>query len=403
MLKKVFSSIKIPQTSGVYMFVGKNKKILYIGKAGVLRDRVKSYFNERLSEDRGERLVECIKKTISIETIVTDSVLEALLLETNLIKKFNPPYNAKEKDNKSYSFVCITKEEYPCVCIVRGRDLAQNKKKYQYTLGPFPQGKILREVLSIIRKAIPYRTTCKIKSTRKCFDAQIGLCPGVCIGEISKKKYIQSIREIIAILKGKKKKLLINLIKKRDSAAADERFEDAKELQTRVRALNRMRDIHTLHNSFSEGGDLLRIEAYDIAHFHGEHTIGVMVVSYGSDFFQHDYRTFIIKDAKKGDEYGALQELLSRRFRHTEWEYPSLIVLDGGKQQLAVADAVCKEYEIKIPTVSVVKNEHHTARELLGDKRYTHAYAEQIIALNAEAHRFAISKHRKKRRWVFKK
>src|SRR3989304_5679011 len=142
MTKKELNKFKLPDGPGVYIFK-KGKKILYIGKATSLRDRVRSYFSSDLVKGRGERIVAMVAAATSLAHQTTDSILEALILEANLIKKHQPPYNVDEKDNKSWNYVVVTKEDFPRVLIIRGRDLYSLKAeswKLKATFGPFPHG-----------------------------------------------------------------------------------------------------------------------------------------------------------------------------------------------------------------------------------------------------------------------
>src|SRR3989344_8982870 len=281
---------KLPDTPGVYFFLGRRHKsqgpslptatypqmpvgksgqgralrfreVLYIGKAGSLRDRVRSYFSRAIAETRGTGIEQMVLVAEDITYEKTDSVLEAVLLEAELIKKYQPKYNVREKDDKRFNYVIITKEDFPRVLLIRGKELValRNKTKLKtkdYKLktifGPFPHGGTLREALRIIRKIFPYRDKCapprhshilenvgmsslarspyssilqntrisnrkknilanhsnvleNIRIRRGCFNRQIGLCPGVCTGEISKKEYAKTIRNISMFFKGKKK------------------------------------------------------------------------------------------------------------------------------------------------------------------------------------------------------
>jgi len=143
----------LPDKPGVYFF-RMGDVVIYIGKATSLRSRVKSYFSKDLIATRGPMILDMTVKADTVEYQVTDSVLEALILEANLIKKYKPKYNTKEKDNKSFNYVCITKDKLPRVLIIRGRGL--NKKEYNKVYGPFPNGMQLREAMKIVRRIFPY-------------------------------------------------------------------------------------------------------------------------------------------------------------------------------------------------------------------------------------------------------
>ena len=151
-------------------------------------------------------LVDMVSRADDVDFIPTDSVLEAFILENELIKKHQPAFNTKEKDDKSFNYVVITKEEFPCVLVERGKDL--DKKKYSHVFGPYPYAPQLREALRLVRKIFPFRDTCKIGQSRPCFNYSIGLCPGVCAGKMSKKEYSQNIRHLVLFFQGKKKNLI---------------------------------------------------------------------------------------------------------------------------------------------------------------------------------------------------
>ena len=200
---------KLPNTPGVYFFKGASWKVLYIGKATSLKDRVRSYDAKDLIETRGKRLVKMVEEAKTISYKKTDSVLEALMLEAYLIKLYKPTYNVQEKDDKSYTVVGITEEDFPRVLILRERDVAMgNTPDLKRTYGPFVESKSIKESMKIIRKIIPFRNKCESfnkdkKRQRRCFNAEIGLCPGVCDGSINKKEYQKSIKKISLILEGK--------------------------------------------------------------------------------------------------------------------------------------------------------------------------------------------------------
>ena len=396
----------LPETPGVYLFYSRKDEVLYVGRATDLRGRVRSYFSDRLITDRGPRLAEALDKAERIEAVETDSVLDAYILEANLIKKYQPAYNAVDKDNKSFQFVGITEEDFPRVLIIRGRQLKQGVSgvSFSHTFGPFPRGALLKEALRILRKILPYRDRCipfnpvRKKQSRECFQAQLGLCPGVCIGLVSKEEYVKRIREIRMFLDGRKNQLIAVLEKEMKSFAREQEFEKAEEVRRRIFALQHIQDVSLVKREFAEGGSRsFRVEAYDVSHLAGMQTIGVMAVFVDGEAAPSEYRTFIIRSMKSGDDVGALREVLVRRFNHSEWRFPNLVVIDGGKAQISAAEKVLQDAEISIPVVSVVKTEKHTPREILGSSEYTHVYEKDIVAVNAEAHRFAVSSHRRRR------
>ncbi len=386
---------KLPDSPGVYFFVHKNK-ILYIGKATSLKDRVRSYFRPDIVETRSPLISKMLSHFDNIEHVKTDSVLEALVLEAYLIKKHQPDANIKEKDNRSFNFVVITKEDFPRVHVERSRELLKESKDVAYSFGPFPNGSQLKEALKIIRRMFPYRDKCEPNQGKPCFNYQIGLCPGVCVGKFTKEEYQATIKNIILFFEGNKSKLVKNLEKQMQSFAKEKNFEKANVTKRTLFTLNHIQDISLIKDEvFSRGpsGETMRIESYDIAHMSGKNVVGVMTVVEDGEVKKSDYRKFKIKEDPGVNDTKALSEVLSRRLAHIEWPMPRLIVVDGGTAQKRVMEKVLKDNGMQIPVVSVVKDERHKPREILGDKKWL-KYEKDIILSNAEAHRYGIAFHK---------
>ena len=398
--------LEIPNTPGVYFFK-KRKDILYIGKATNLNQRTKSYFNFKLMETRGPLIVKMIDDATIIEFQETESVLEALLLESYLIKRHKPLYNSKEKDDKSYNYVVISDEEFPRIFSVRKRqlDILQGKKeKLLHVFGPFPQGQLLREALSIIRKIFPFYGKRGRGSYAEEFYQQMGLEPGKDQSTF-KEGYLENIGFIAMFFEGKKHSIIKSLKKKMMGHADKLEFERAQSIKRQIYALEHIRDVALMRRDFELGTEhkLFRIEAYDIAHHQGSAMVGVMVVHNGIEISSADHRLFNIKSVDHSHDIAALSETLQRRLNNTQWPYPSLIVVDGGVAQKRGMEKVLREFEVKIPVVAVVKDDRHKAKVLLGQKRLVKQYSSEILAINAESHRFAINAHKKKRRKDFLK
>jgi len=398
---------KLPDSPGVYFFQGARKKILYIGKATSIRDRVRSYLNTDITQSRGPLIHEMLAQVKSIDYIRTDSVLEALILEVNLIKKHQPIYNTKEKSDKSFNYVVITGEDFPRILLVRQReiDVRKFKEKTKYMFGPFPEAGSLKNALSIIRKIFPFRDNkCKLNLGKPCFNRQIGLCPGVCTGEVSKKEYKKTIQNIKLLFEGKKNTLVKKLTREMKTAAKKHKFELAAQLRNTIFSLKHIQDVALIKSTsslFQSSQELLnkqkRIEGYDVAHFSGMDTVGVMVVIEEGVPNKNEYRKFNIKNVKKRSDTHALAEIIERRLGHTEWQLPKIIVVDGGKAQVNTASRILKKYDIQIPIVGVVKDEHHRPKNILGDKVIVQQNEKGVLLANSESHRFAITFHRKKR------
>lgn len=427
MNQKNLAKFKLPDKPGVYFFL-KGKEILYIGKATSLKDRVKSYFGKDLIETRGPIILDMVFKSTNLKWQAVDSVLEALILEAELIKKHQPKYNTKEKSDKSFLSVVITKEKLPRVFTVRSRDLKENSNIINNviiskTYGPFTSGTQLREALRLIRKIFPFLDD-KSKNYLE-FYKQINLVPNL----EDSKLYLQNIKNIKLFFAGKKKQILRNLKKEMSAFAKTKRFEEAGELKRQIFALQHINDVALLREenparknlsgllhpidgtfpvpNFSE--QAFRIEAYDIAHMSGKNMVGVMTVVVNGEAEKSEYKKFKIRTQADANDTGALWEVLERRLAHPEWPYPSLIVVDGGKAQINVTRQILSSLpaqagvHLAVPIVSVLKDERHKARAILGDKKLGVEYEREILLANSEAHRFAIAYHKQMRNKNFLK
>jgi excinuclease ABC subunit C len=399
--------LKLPDSPGVYRFVDKKGAILYIGKATSLASRVRSYFANDLMHTRGKHIVDMVTLSHTVVHTITDSVLDAVVLEASLIKRHQPHYNTKEKDNKSWNYVVISKDVFPSISSIRERTMVLEEiaggKEWRSVFGPFPSGSNLPEALAIVRKILPFRTSCTPKGGKPCFDFQIGLCPGVCIGAITIRDYEARVSEIELFFGGNKDKLLEHLTTLMMSHAKNEEFEIADTYKRRIFALTHINDAslithkvkeHSLHTS-SKRGKPFRIEAYDIAHLFGTHTVGVMTVTLDGKPKKGEYRKFKIRtEPERVHDTLHLQEVLERRFRHPEWQSPDLLVIDGSVAQRRTALRVLASLDKPIPVVAVVKDEGHKPKAILGNKELVASYKRWILVANAESHRFAVDYHR---------
>lgn len=428
MQRSELQKYNLPDVPGVYLFK-QGRKVLYVGKATNLRDRVRSYFDDDLIATRGPRVVDMVTKATSMIYHTTPTVLEALVREAALIKQYQPHANVDGKDDKTFLYAVITKELIPRVLTVRGKDLDfKNKRiilptaycKLLSIYGPFPSGAQLREGLRLIRRIFPFFDTPKLIGTKSKhqtaqieFNTQIQQYPRT----FNVKEYNHTIRHIMLFLSGRGKALRTMLEKEMRIAAQEERFEDAAEARRELFALNHIQDVSLIKDENSYQRDMpigtslgYRIEAYDTAHLSGTNAIGVMVVVEDGSLVKKDYRTFrirgVIKPRRRGvgvptrasgnDDIASLKEILSRRLRHPEWPFPKVIVVDGGKTQKNAAESVLKVAEFSIPVVAVVKDERHRPREVIGARRAGITEADAVFA-NSEAHRFSLARHRRAR------
>ena len=405
MTKEQLSKKKLPDTPGVYFFLGTRKQILYIGKATSLHNRVKSYFTDDLKEKRSELIEKMVREAKTLEYTETDSVLEALILETNLIRTHKPVYNTRSKDDKSYNHLVITNETFPRVLVVRGKDLTEQftEKEIKYEFGPFPSGTLFREALKIVRKLFKFYDTAEPVGQEKSkflkgkidFNRQIGLYPR----QVSKPEYDKTIRHIKLFFQGKKHQLIKELEKEMHSLAKQERFEEAGAAKRRIFALTHIQDIALIKddNRMYRDDKRVRIEAYDVAHMGGKDMVGVMTVIDSGEVAKDEYRKFKIKTLDNANDTAALKEMLERRLNHPEWPLPQILVVDGATAQKNAAEAVLKARNIVIPVVAVVKDDRHKPTRLIGQKHLLELHQQSILHANAEAHRFSITYHRLKR------
>lgn len=407
MQKNELSSYELPDVPGVYIFK-QGRKVLYVGKATSLRDRVRSYFDDDLIATRGPRVVDMVTRADRLVFETAPTVLEALVREAVLIKEHMPPANVDGKDDSTFLYAVITKEEIPRVLAVRGKDidfegmmmLRPASCKLQAVHGPFPSGPQLREGLRLIRRIFPFFDTPKpVDGTGKHhrarveFNRQLGQYPR----QINPTQYRRSIRNVALFLAGCGKELRRTLERDMRQAAKEERFEDASDVRRQLFALDHIQDVSLIKDenmdASSPGG---RIEAYDTAHISGTNAIGVMTVVEDGRPVKSEYRTFRIRGFKKNDDIGSLKEILSRRLAHTEWAYPRAIVVDGGNTHRKAAAEALTTAGISIPVAAVVKDERHRPREVIGAVRAKISTADAVLA-NAEAHRFSLSRHRRAR------
>lgn len=407
---------------GVYLFLGKRGEILYVGKAKNLKKRVSSYFRE--SADLGPKTQALVGKAQRIRTIIANSELESLLLEANLIKKYNPRYNAKLTDGKSYLRIKITtSEKSPRILMAR----MENEKGSLY-FGPFPNSNDVKVVLKLIRRVFPYQSA-RTHPKRYCLYYHLGLCPCPPMFKTQEefRDYKKNIRHVIEFLNGQTKKIINELKLERDKESKNENFEIALEIQRKIDAILmitsstrspfeyeespnlrsdlRNKELDELLSVLRTNNVLVqkldRIECYDISNIGGAHATGSMVVFSNGERETSNYRRFQIKRPPKviPNDFAMFAEVIRRRFTHPEWGMPDLIIVDGGKGQVSSVNKTVLEQNIDVPVVGIAK-----AEELLITSNFKiiklpkNSNALNLVRrIRDEAHRFAITYHRKLR------
>ena len=445
-MKNLFS--KLPESPGVYLMKNASGEILYVGKAGNLRRRTASYFQKALDA----RLTALVGKIKKIDYKKTETALEALILESELIKKYAPPFNIREKDGKSFLYVEITNDFFPRVLLTRGRNAEKEglvpsltgrlsirsarqreERSARFSAGPFTSASAIREALQILRRIFPYSTHLsgafpdvnaqlfrydelivrkgkKEKERKPCFDYQIGLCPGTCVGAISRRDYLRNIKNIELLFKGKKKMTLENLKKEMSAASKNLEFEKAAKIRGQIFALKHIQDIALIADEKSEirnpksetkkrieGLTLSRIEGYDISNISGTSAVGSMVVFLNGEPARSEYRKFKIKTIFQPNDVGMLKEVFRRRFSRSPkmggWPLPDLILVDGGKGQVNVAKSVLADFGLKLPVIGIAKGPKRKNNKFVGElPRATDK--KLLIKVRDEAHRFAIKYHK---------
>jgi excinuclease ABC subunit C len=410
---------RLPKSPGIYAFFGK-KEIFYIGKAIDIKERIKSHFQQPSYKDEV-----FLGKIDKIGIIRTVSEIEALILEANLIKKYQPRFNVVWRDDKNYFYVCFTKENFPRVFI--SHQIPKNNYLNK-CVGPFVDGAALKQTLKILRKTFPYRS-CKFLPKKPCLWYQLKRCPAPCllknnlaeqIPDISKKTKEESqrnISDVIKIFEGRKEKLLRDLEKKMKEAAKSKNYEKAGRIRDQINSLEKImahrmfleeekdsfnweKTRDSLQFVMNDKKDFYRIEAYDISNFQGKEATGALVVFIKGKPDKNLYRKFKIKFSKdKPDDIKMLKEVLKRRLKHKEWPSPDLILIDGGKGQLNLAVKEIKNKKINIVALAKKNNElflPYKKKPILL-KKMPPEFSNLIIQARDEAHRFAIEYHRKLR------
>lgn len=410
----------MPQEPGVYLFLDKKSKVLYVGKAKNLKKRVASYFVN--TTNLGEKTKSLLLKIARVKTIKVNSEIESFLLEANLVKKYRPKYNTRLTDGKAYPLIRITvKDRYPKILIARRAD--DRKSRY---FGPFPSSKDVRIVLKTIRRIFPFQTTIN-HPKRPCLYYHLGLCPcpPAFDSEILRREYQKDIKRIIEFLQSKKNQVIKELKIQRDQKIKSQQYEKAAAIQKKIDSILyitspfyqpfayeinpnllvdiRQQELEQLKNALASESvpvqKLWKVECYDISNLSGTHAVGSLVVFINGGSEKSLYRRFKIKFTKGPDDTTMIKEVLQRRLKHSEWELPDLIIVDGGKGQVSAILKVLTEQKIVIPVIGLAKREENIiTSEFKMIKLPKDSRALQLIQrIRDEAHRFALSYHRKLR------
>ncbi len=377
---------KLPHNPGVYQFLDYAVEVIYVGKAKSLANRVGQYFQKNLRDGKTKQLVE---NTADLRTIEVFSELEALILEAELIRKYRPKYNINLKDDKSYLYIVIRKSgDFSKLLTARRNDVLKSDKVF----GPFPDSQTAKYIVRAIRRIFPFRDCSPAKFAKyqklgsPCLYGHIGLCPAPCVSKIDKKSYQQTITKISQFLQGKQKTIVEDLRKKMQDYAKKQQYEQAEETKKILRRFEYVQQSFRAPREFMENPYLVddiyetalkeladalpmlknppkRIECYDVANISGKDAAVSMVVAVNGRLEKREYKKFKIKLKDTPDDFFMLREALTRRFLHetredlVSWGLPDLVVVDGGKGQVSVAEDVLERLGLGIPVIGLAKKE----------------------------------------------
>jgi excinuclease ABC subunit C len=411
-----------PDKPGVYVMHGADGNAIYIGKAKSLKKRVASYF--RHEAFASPRLARLVSEITDISTIRTESDAEAMVLESRLIKLYQPFFNVKLKMGERYPFIKITNEDFPRVVVTRHR--SEDGAVY---IGPFVRTGDFRSLIRISERYFPLRTCASAIEAggrpareRPCLRHTLGLCLAPCAGLCKEAEYRERVADLALLLQGKGADLAGRLHKRMDAAASRLEFEEAARLRDTIRAIWRVsRQRLSTPAMFEENAadwaplkrlqDVLglktlpwRIDGYDISHTAGENTVGVVVVFEQGIANTSLYRRFNIKTVEGVDDFRSMEETLTRRYKRCldrEEPMPQLIMIDGGPVQLEFALKALEPLGLSgIPAVALAKREEEIY--LPGTEKPLRLAADDpglklLQRVRDEAHRFAITSHRSAR------
>lgn len=346
----------LPKAPGVYLFKDAEARVIYVGKAGNLRSRVASYFHSKAADPKTVALISSVR---GIEHIEADSDVEALLLESRLIKEYRPKYNSDLKDDKSYPLIAISREPFPRVTITRdrGRD-----SRY---IGPFVSAGELKLAFPLLQRIFKFRTcNFHINPERKgrrrpCLLYYIERCSGPCAGRVSQSAYQAQVRRFTKFLRGGKKELLEKLTREMRQAAGKMDFEYAATLRDEIDAMSHVHHLAQMESLRQElilpdAGEGLRqlkrvlglkrlprlIDGIDVAAISGKEAVGSAVVFADGEPHKASYRHYRVKSARTLDDPAMIGEIVLRRFRRKVRDHapmPVILLVDGGQTQLRAA------------------------------------------------------------------
>lgn len=405
---------QLPDQPGVYFHKDKAGQIIYVGKAAVLKNRVRQYFQK--SRNRDPKTEALVAEIYDIEWVTVETEIDALFLEAELIKRYKPRFNIALRDDKSDLFVRIDiKSDHPTVSTTH-RPLDDGAEY----IGAFQSAFLVRRALKYLRRAFPYDEKVS-KGKRVSLNYHIGLSPGLEQGKTTLEEYRANIRKLSSYLRGNRVELTKQVEKEMKQAASQRDFELAAKLRNQLMAMRELKkqiifsdkEFMDISKDQALNGlvDLLqlkgaphRIEGYDISHMGGRDTVASMVVFVNGIPDKKEYRKF--KSRIPGnDDFAHMREVISRRFsgRNLErWPKPDLLLIDGGKGQLSSVKQVLQDMKIDIPAIGLAKRQETIIRAIPAEKGFdfeeillprTSHIIKLLQRIRDESHRFAVSYH----------
>ena len=419
----------LPHKPGVYRFLDKYQKILYVGKATDLKKRVSQYYRKNITD---QKTLALMSHVVRVEYTVTENENQALLLECALIKAHRPKYNILMRDDKSYPYLFLSQHNFPMLGYRRGK---KKKEKGKY-FGPYPTAGSVRDNLALLQKLFQLRNctdTFFSHRSRPCLQYQIGRCTAPCVKYVSKENYALQVKDAVDFLAGKNKALIRDIQHRMKTASAEKNYERAahwRDLLQQLRSLaiapqerawvqqvedqldrkysasSRTRTrFHALQKILGLPKIPERIECFDISHTQGVAIKAACVVFDATGPVKNEYRQFNITEITRGDDYAAMEQVLTRRYRRTR-KAPDVVIVDGGKGQLNVAARILTELKLSDTVLmGVAKGVSRKAGKehiFIFGKDELYLPNEDLVRLliqevRDEAHRFAIQAHRKQR------
>lgn len=396
---------RLPEQPGIYLFRGRHGELLYVGKAVNLRQRVASYF--RTPTGLSPRVARMVQEIQDVDVHQTTSEAEALLLEAQWIKAHQPRYNVAFRDDKTYPMLKVTNEPFPRLLVTR-RKLNDGATYF----GPYTDAGLMHEAVQFMRRVFPLRT-CTTFPKAPCLEYHLGQCLAPCVQYVDAPAYQRIVDDLVAFLRGEREELLRDLARRMERAARRQRFEEAARLRDQMQALTSV--IIAKEKSLAAGPlEQLqaalklprlprRIEAFDISNIFGAFAVGSLVVFSDGRPAKSQYRRFRIETVRGIDDYQMMREVIRRRYSGSlasALPLPDLILIDGGKGQLSAA---CDELAALRLTESVMGLAKRFEQIFVPGVEtpivllHTSPVLHLVQRIRDEAHRFAITYHRRLR------